>query len=254
MVSKQILNHIFSICLLSFCLSSVAGEFEIKSEKIYFKGELIRGDFLKLKELLEANKNIKEIVLLSPGGEGIEAMAMGGLIKRYNLNVNILGLCVSSCANYLFIAGAKKRLSRDALVIFHGGIQQKGLKEQIDLAPNSFGKHGGTFYDDGKGPALPDYLLNELGLKKFDTLVEAYPSLVKLEKQYFIQMKVKNDLPTYGQEGKYSEIWNSKKYPGFFYDIESLNRLGVTNIEVEGGEWRPEENPIYSFVYRVRYP
>jgi hypothetical protein len=254
MIFRNALVYFVAAFMVSFCHFSMAGEFEIKSEKILFKGNIVRGDFVKLKKLLKDNPNINEITLTSLGGDGMEAMVMGRLIKKYKLDVQVLGLCMSSCANFLFIAGAKKRLSRDALVIFHGSIQQKGLKEQIESMPNNFGAQGGTFWDDGKGPVLPDYLLNELGLQKFDTLAEAYPSLVKLEKQYFIQMKVKNDLPTYGQEGKYSEIWNSKKYPGFFYDIESLKRLGITNIEIEGGEWHPEKNPMYLFVYKISYP
>lgn len=161
-------------------------------------------------------------------------------------------MCFVLCKLSLY-GREKKTLSRTALVIFHGGIQQKDIQEQIKLSANNFGATGATFYDDGKG-APPTYLLNELGLKKFDTLTEAYPFLVDLEKKYFIQMKVKNELPTYGQEGIYQELWRSKKHPGFLYDLNSLGRLGVANIEVDGGEWHPEENLIYRFFYMVKYP
>jgi hypothetical protein len=44
------------------------------------------------------------------------------------------------------------------------------------------------------------------------------------------------------------------KYEGFYYNLESLARMGVTNIQVEGGEWHPEENEIFSKLYEVKYP
>jgi hypothetical protein len=67
-------------------------------------------------------------------------------------------------------------------------------------------------------------------------------------------MKVNIDLPTFGQKGIYEDICLSRKYRGFYYDIESLKNMGIDNIEIEGGSWQPEVNRIYHDFYEVKYP
>ena len=89
----------------------MAGDIKLRTEKIPLNGEIVRGDFLKFKKLLEANQKIEEVVLFSGGGDGLEAMAIGRLIKKHGLDVRVFSLCVSSCANYLFTAGRKKHLA-----------------------------------------------------------------------------------------------------------------------------------------------
>jgi hypothetical protein len=67
-------------------------------------------------------------------------------------------------------------------------------------------------------------------------------------------MNVNNELPTFGQKGKYKKIWSSKNFEGFYYDLESLRKMGVNNVEIEGGEWHPEANELFSQMYVVKYP
>lgn len=241
--------------LFFLTLNSYAGDTFFQQGKIIFTGDITDEGYLKFKEVIEKNPAATEIILMSGGGSLLAGMAMGKMIKARNLNVTVNGICASSCANYLFIAGNKKRLMRNAVVFFHGGIQQEHLAQDITQfkALDADQAHGVSFFDDGKG-APPDYILDAVGMKKVSTLAEALPHLVAIEQAYYAEMQVNNVLPTYGQTGRYKDQWNSKKNHSFYYDLESMNRLGIKNIEVEGGQWHPEENPVYGYLYQVKYP
>ncbi len=240
----------FSMLITANCFAS---EISVNSNTILFKGDITYDSYLKLKDTVATNPDANEIVLTSTGGNMLAGLAMGTIIKSRNLNVRVLGVCASSCANYLFIAGNRKTLAQDALVIFHGGVQQDKLVEAVQAGNNQNTDYGGSFFDDGKGTA-PDYILNAVGMKKTNTLAEALPQFIETERKYFSDMQVVNDLPTHGLKGMYATLWNSKKYQGFYYDLESLNRLGIKNLTVEGNQWQPNRNPLYPYLYSVRYP
>lgn len=248
-------NLIAIITMLSLSMSSFSGETSVKLNTIVFSGNITDEGYLKFKEVVENNFHVDEVVLMSGGGSLLAGMAMGKLIKSKNLNVRVVGLCASACANYLFVAGNKKFIARDSLIFFHGVVQQEALQENIqNLKGQGEGKsHGASVYDDGKG-SPPDYILETLGMKKVNTLAEALPQLIVVEKKYFVEMKVNNELPTFGQKGVYRDLWNSKKYEAFYYDLESMGRLGIKNIELEDGEWHPEKSLMHSYLYQVKYP
>src|SRR5690606_2634725 len=86
--------------------------------------------YMEVKGKLSEKHEIREVVVSSEGGSALAGMAIGLLIQREGLNVRVEGYCVSTCANYLFPAGREKILSREALIVFHGGFQQQGLLEE----------------------------------------------------------------------------------------------------------------------------
>lgn len=244
-------------CLIASCLSlySALALSDNQLRSISLSGQIKSESYLSFKQAIESSPNTKELIINSLGGDFAAAVAIGKLVKLKGLNVKVEGACASACANYIFIAGNKKIIARNAVVLFHGGMQQEGFFDAAKSTKSGERSHtnGASFTDDGKG-APPDYILSAIGMKKIDNGIEAFPYLVKLEKRYFSEMKVKNELPTFGQKGRYKEIWSSMKYLGFYYDLPSLKKLGVKNIEVEGGEWHPEENELFSRMYEVKYP
>lgn len=246
---------IFCISLQSFADETFADETSIMLNTIVFNEDITFESYLKLKKVIDENPNAEEIVLASAGGESVAGMAMGKLIKSKGLNVRVVGICASSCANYLFIAGKKKIIQRNAALLFHGGFQQEGALAAA-MAPKTGienNNHGATFFYD-KSMKYPDYILNIFDMKEFDTPKESLAQLIEIEKKYFAEMMVSDELPTYGQKGIYKDIWDSKKYHGFYYDLESLKRLGIKNIEIEGGHWHPEESSFPIHTYKVEYP
>lgn len=236
-------------------MNSHASEIVFKSNKVLITGDINNESYLKFKAIVDDNPGVDEVVLMSNGGSILAGMAIGKIIKSKNIDIRVIGICGSSCANYIFIAGNKKTLTRDALVFFHGGAQEYGLADSVRTMKNSEENktHGVRVHDDGDGPP-PDYILDATGIKKVNSLEEALPAIIEAEKKYFLTMGVVNELATYGQAGIYADLWQSKKYQAFYYDLESLNRLGIKNVLIEGGQWHPEENPAHGYIYKVKYP
>jgi hypothetical protein len=68
-----------------------------------------------------AMPELRRVQLRSPGGEVISAMELGREIYKRKLDVIVDGPCASSCANYLFIAGAQKSVVEGGALLMHGG-------------------------------------------------------------------------------------------------------------------------------------
>jgi hypothetical protein len=62
----------------------------------------------------------RTLILDSGGGETGAAIRIAQGIRERGLDVVVTGRCASSCANYLFAAGARRTI-RDGVVAFHGG-------------------------------------------------------------------------------------------------------------------------------------
>jgi hypothetical protein len=54
---------------------------------------------------------------------------MGRLIREHGLAVVVEEHCVSSCANYIFVAGSRRTIAPGAAVVWHGNAGQKDWRE-----------------------------------------------------------------------------------------------------------------------------
>lgn len=57
----------------------------------------------------------------SGGGDAEAGLAIGEFIAKANVDIEVQGICVSSCANYIFTAGRNKILNK-GIVGYHGNI------------------------------------------------------------------------------------------------------------------------------------
>jgi len=65
------------------------------------------------------DEQVETVLLNSGGGYTYEALQIGRVLKDAGVDVVVDGICLSSCANYLFTAGRRKTI-RDGVVGFHG--------------------------------------------------------------------------------------------------------------------------------------
>jgi len=102
---------------------------------------------------------------------------------------------------------------------------------------------------------IADKELHEfLSMTNDSNLVEIIRGLRKASDQFYQEVGVNPSLSTYGQVGAYEPTYKSYKYLWFIYRLDSLRRLGISNIELKQGEWQPERHPDYKEVYEVTYP
>ena len=225
--------------------------------------------FLDAKDCLVRStaKNKTFLVTDSGGGSWESALALGILIHRHGWNVEVVDLCASSCANFIFPAGRAKYLHSDAMLLFHGGPHQHDILAQamaIDQAPagNSTpaeakyperaGMEGRLVIDD-MGP-LRLQVWEFLSVTDKSSAVAVFTQLINVSDQFYEELGVNLLLPHFGQIGRYEPIYQSYKYGGFMYRLDSLRRMGIGNIELKEGEWRPERNSAFPDVYEVTYP
>jgi len=239
-------------------------------DTITLTGEINPDTFLESKDCLVHSTAKKKtfIVAESGGGNWESALALGILIHRHGWDVEVVGLCASSCANFIFPAGKVKYLHRESMLLFHGGPHQENLMSlatAMDQAlktkgapagANEFGhiNKEGNFALDTDRSAMRQEVLDFLSVGNAPTVVELATRLRTRSDQFYEEAGVNPLLGSYGQTGTYEPIYKSYKYFGFTYRLDSLRRLGVGNIEVIGGEWHPERNRAYPEVYEVTYP
>jgi hypothetical protein len=73
------------------------------------------------KPILEnENTAFSVLVVDSGGGEVGSAMNIGDLIVKNKANIVVSGKCMSSCANYWFVAANNKIIMQDSFVAWHG--------------------------------------------------------------------------------------------------------------------------------------
>jgi hypothetical protein len=214
------------------------------------------------------------LVIRSTGGDLHAGMMFGDFIHQQQMSVEVVDFCISSCANYIFLAGATKILNSNALVVFHGGPKQanfRSLMQQAyaqDAAPGTvFGREGYeaiisrnearravTNARSGRNsPCAQDEILNFNGQCEAFGPEQRLQYIIYLEEELYSRFNPQMDknIPYYGQLGEYETTYLAYRYFGFYYDVETLAKLNVRNVVVKGGEWRPQTNPLFRQVYEV---
>jgi hypothetical protein len=91
------------------------------------------------------NAQVKPKVLRinSGGGDVNLGMDLGGWVFQNQLDVEVIGQCFSSCANYIFTAGKSKVLNPDSILLWHGGAYQRTLEDEF----KALGEKGRAYLD-----------------------------------------------------------------------------------------------------------
>lgn len=194
--------------------------------RISYMGSITSTANERAMDIFDRAEEAPETVFIVSGGGGIEAaLDLGEWIHEHDLNVELGDACISSCANYVFVAGNVKKLRRGSMLVWHGSAWQESWDHQAD-------------------PEHPDY----------------DPELVELrerESRFFDRVGVDNVITVYGQ-GRvvrwydYIGVLFGRFPQGYDYDLEDLARMGVTDIRLVDGEWDPEEYSAVASQVRIR--
>lgn len=88
--------------------------------KMSFKGGIELGEYDRFAAVF--GPSIKEIVVDSEGGVTFEGIRIAHAIAAQSVKIIVTGECLSSCANYLFVAGHSREI-RGGVVGYHGNVQ-----------------------------------------------------------------------------------------------------------------------------------
>lgn len=216
--------------LSPICNASEDTKVYIDGNKIYYQGELNYEANQRLFDLYKHhNENVRWISIKSVGGEVNSGLDLADFINENHLNIEVNEYCLSSCANYIFTAANEKLISNSALIGFHGGTT--GMSESVD-------KFILTLPESEQESARKK--LNEYGIKTS-----------KRETDFFIKINVNQAITTIGQSEKYKRFEELGNYIGWYYSINSLKKLGVTNISVLNPPWTFKQISEKSKFYKI---
>jgi hypothetical protein len=109
---------LISLCLAAQC-TSYAAEFVRESMRVVrMDGPILDGDVERLKKVYTSSVTLLRVK--SEGGDTLAGMLLGRFVRHKHLDLEVNGLCASSCANYVFPAARKKLIPRGSILAFHG--------------------------------------------------------------------------------------------------------------------------------------
>lgn len=151
------------------------------------------------------------LLIDSPGGDVGAAMDLGEWMLEHRMDVEVSDVCLSSCANYVFLAGRAKRLRRHSVLMWHGSTWQEGFDRIAD-------------------PDHPDF-------------VPAFRRTRERERGFFARIGVDNVITMCGHvrglgiRRVLGAVLRRRQWLGWDYSLGDLVRLGVRGIQLVDGEW-----------------
>lgn len=216
MYKSLILYFFVSVTFVFQATADTETSVSLAGNTVTYEGTVTNEANSKLLSFIEQHGNsIKWLSITSKGGEVNEGMSLGSIVFDHKLNVAVDKYCLSSCANYVFSAAPAHRISKHALIGFHGGVS--GMKHQIATLISSL-------------PAQ-EQDATEANLRSY------MQAALSREKQFFEKIGVEQRITTLGQLTRYDAIPNQSEFFGWYYSIEDMARLGVNNIEVTDPPW-----------------
>lgn len=94
---------------------------ERAGDAIVFRGRIEGTSAAKFRELLR-EPGVGRLVITSHGGLVDAALDIAEAVAEHRLDVEVPQACLSSCANYVFPAGRRKRLGHARAVGWHGNM------------------------------------------------------------------------------------------------------------------------------------
>ncbi|NRB24759.1 hypothetical protein [Shewanella sp.] len=208
--------------LMLFTHSGICDE-EIYYEggSIFYNADIHLNGFKKAQSLFNKHTDVNKLVVNSFGGYTNTAIEFAKWIKTNNLDIEVDKYCISSCANYLFLAGSTKFINIHSLLGWHGGVLQfKDMPlESGSLALVMRFSSDCNFELISKKKDL---------MKKKDIILEC---------EFFNQMKVNQLITMFGQV-KSADFYTGKT-DFWSYSLDALSYLGVQNVVLVDRVWEP---------------
>ena len=164
--------------------------------------------------ITELNASKTQVLRVDSGGGVISsAIDIAQQIKALQLDIEVSSLCASSCANYLFVAGQEKRILPGAVVLWHGGADQKDFREfrECRREVSSFSGQKRDTSDESLAASRHDALR---------------------ERALYAELGVSSYLTRAGQEPKFIGR-------NVTHSIEDMARLGLKSVTAEEDYGKP---------------
>ena len=208
----------------------------INDGELSYYGHITKEANAKLAALdAEAGGTAIVLAIRSGGGETSAGLELGNWVRTRKLDVKVLEMCFSSCANYVFPAGRQKIVSNFAVVGYHGGLGSA------------------SFARDPEDQKARDAMTSAEREKQDAELNQAIAEKLAEETAFFRSIGVRPEITLLGQSPYYvSRYEKIDTMIGWTYSIEDFAKLGVDKITVINGPWKPRFLSAKYTVFKVK--
>lgn len=194
----------------------------------------------------DASPKPTTVIIESHGGSAGAAMELGHWILDHQLDVRVDTYCYSSCANYIFLAGANKMLATHASLMWHGGVTQPMDRSKLEQVLDDM---LGALDEDAREEVLAERSREQL----LEQLEASRLELMAREAVFFERIGVDPRLTILGQLFEHELLANDHDYDGWDLSLSDLEKLGVHGIQLVGdGAWEPWPAREDLQVFRIR--
>lgn len=234
------------ILFISACIAfpglvrSATYEVDPGNKTLRMTGEIIDEDAKRIEAYLHSG--IETIIVRSGGGSVVGALEIAREMNKRKISLIVDKYCLSSCANYLFVAAYKKSLLPESVLGFHGGVYgEVPIKESKTNKPKkgtmsmkSFWKEDAKFFE--KIGFNKDLLKRSYALTEPEVKTRTYEVSARGEKFKFIS---ENEMAKFLSEliqkkekfGMSVTVNGSSETTAYFPDEKTLVKYGVKGIE-----------------------
>ena len=216
-------------------LNLVEPSVTLEGSSIIYAGAMHPEGYDRLSRLAEQGR-ISELVISSPGGLAYWGIRTGEIVYENGWDVRVRGLCLSSCANYIFPAGRTKVIEDGGIVGWHGSARQH------------------YFMAKQKRVSARQEIINvisvalQMGFRHFTqeefnreiaNFVAETELLVELESAFYEKIGVDPDVSVYGH---FPQHWEAiQGSGGWTFTLEDMAKFGLDGIIYEGSDAYPSD-------------
>jgi len=250
-IHKTIVAYLATLMLITGTVSGVAGE-PIRNPSDEKLSIIIEGTTVKyVGKVSEKNvemfmnmvkgRNLAKLVINSGGGEINAGMEIGSWVFDNQIDVVVDGVCMSSCANYIFTAGRYKTISKGSIVAWHGnalqesGISEKDVRESINEAFNRFPE------SEKKKRNIEDLIK-----KSTEQMREYRATSIQRQAAFFAKISVDEYVCRIG-----SEKYGAQDF--YFISVEDMDRFGIHNVRAPENYEKTNLTPFCNKGKKIEY-
>ena len=194
---------------------------------IYYDGDTSKRSYDDFVDAVRKHPHpITTLVITSMGGPTTGGKLFGLWVHENQVDVQVRDICFSSCANYIFPAGASKYIEKDAFVAWHGNpIGMYGEDDDADANLRQVA-------EDIFRPRMIEDGIQDIEQALADS-IQAHKEEVQLERAFYDMIGVDPEIAYHFHvvEGGDTDPGQAPmQVLGFTYSLANMERFGMQNV------------------------
>lgn len=177
----------------------------------------------------EDASGVQRFVVNSLGGDTNSGRVIGRWIFSAGLDVEVDAICFSSCADYIFPAGAGKIIRPASFVGWHGSEAQYDV-----IAESTPGQSGVDLEREALRaaliPVLPEGASSEVIEQAIDQQMAFSDISREDEANFFDVIGISSEFTLHGMRPGNIEAWRESGRAGWTYSLADMQRLGLRSV------------------------